>query len=349
MDIEKFLPISNPDLLDHINEEYQFLNSYNSGRLPHAWLICGPRGIGKATLAYRISRFLLSRNEMFQEGNILLGKESPQEGVTNLATNITESVCRRIISGGHSDFLKIERSINEKTGKRRNEIRINEVREAVSFLSKTPAEGRWRVIVIDSADELNPNAANAILKILEEPPKNAILLLVSHNPGRLLPTIRSRCRRLRLNSLSKDTIRTLLCKYSSGMTAKDAQKLAEVSDGSIGLALELSERGGLEIYGDINDILKSLPQLDIALVHQFSDKINRDTSGEKFETTFYLINRWLVDIIKRAAINKDSSLDPWIQVWDNTTHLLNTTKRVNLEPKQVILNTFIAIKSVSNL
>jgi len=341
------LPISNPDLLEHAEAENEFLNSYKSGRLPHAWLICGPRGIGKATLAYRISRFLLSRREPTHTDNNLFGTKLSQIETTSLATNITEPACRRVVSGGHPDFKNLECSFNER-GVLSNFILVDQIRDLGRFLSKKPAEGGWRIVVIDSADDMNNSAANATLKILEEPPKKAILLLVSHNPQRLLPTIRSRCRHLRLTALSNETVAILLHKHLPQMTTKEVNELSEISEGSIGRALELSELGGLEIYNEISDILNTLPHVDIARVHQFADKVNRDASGKKFEISFHLINRWLTNIIKRNAISKDSGLDPWIEVWDNTAHLIDKTKRVNLERKQVILNTFIAIRRAAN-
>jgi DNA polymerase III subunit delta' len=341
------LPNANPDLLGQSEAEAQFLNSFNSGRLPHAWLLCGPRGIGKATLAHRIARFVLTQGGNVDEGPGLFGDDLPQSDPTSLATDIENAVCRRMIAGGHADFLHIERSIDEKTGKRRKEITVNEVRSVGSFLSMTPAEGGWRVIIIDSADEMNTNAANAVLKVLEEPPKRALILLVSHNPGRLLPTIRSRCRRLLLKSLSDRTISDLLSQYDPEMIPEDAAELANIADGSIGRALDLSSEGGLEIYREINGILATLPQLDIPRLHRLGDKLARDNSGELFDRAFELINRWLVNIIKGSAIDKNSGLDPLIEVWENTGRLFGQTKGLNLDRKQVILNTFLSIEGAN--
>ena len=197
IELEAGPPVANANsiLLGQAEAEASFLTAFNSGKLPHAWLICGPSGIGKATLAHRITRFVLTHGGPVAEGPGLFGDALPAVEPTSLATDLESPICRRIIAGGHADFLHIQRSEDEKTGKLRKEITVNEVRAVGSFLSKTPAEGGWRVVVIDSADEMNANAANAVLKVLEEPPKRALLLLVSHNPGRLLPTIRSRCRR----------------------------------------------------------------------------------------------------------------------------------------------------------
>ena len=342
------LPIANPDLFGHAGAEAEFLGSFNSGRLPHAWLISGPPGIGKATLAYRMARFILTHDHSLENGVGLFHDRLTQNKPTNLAIDITSPICRRIISGGHADFLNIERSINEKTGKKRKEITVDEVRGIASFLSKTPAEGGWRIIVIDSADEMNINAADAVLKVLEEPPKRVLLILISNNSAKLLPTIHSRCRRLTLNSLPAKTINKFLQQYNPQMTSGDLNHLVEIADGSIGRAFGLLKDGGLDIYREVNDILATLPQLDIPRLHQLGDKLNRDKSGKASEHTFDIINRWLVNIIKDLAINDIGRLDPWIEVWENTGRLFNETKGLNLNPKQIILNTFIAIKSATN-
>ena len=341
-------PIANPDLFDHAEAEAEFLDSFKIGRLPHAWLISGPSGVGKATLAFRIARFILTRENLIENSPGLFEDSINKSNPTSLAVDITEPICRRIISGGHADFLRIQRSIDEKTGKKRREITVDEVRGVNSFFSKTPAEGGWRVIVIDSADEMNLNAANAVLKVLEEPPKRALLLLISNNPAKLLPTIRSRCRRLHLNPLRSNTVSRFLRKYDNEITPEDLKQLVELADGSIGQALELSEDGGLDIYREVDIILATLPELDIPRLHQLGDKLNREKSSKVLDHTFDIINRWLIKLIKDLAINRKSSIDPWIEVWENTGSLLNQTKGLNLDPKQSILNTFIAIRNSSN-
>jgi DNA polymerase-3 subunit delta' len=198
---------------------------------------------------------------------------------------------------------------------------------------------------------MNENAANAVLKVLEEPPKRALLLLVSHNPGRLLPTIRSRCRRLLLKSLPKRTIADLLAEFEPELLPEDATELAQISDGSIGRALHLAGEGGLEIYREITGILESLPQLDIPRLHKLGDKLARENSGELFDRSSELINGWLVNVIRNTATvgqqSRQSSLDPWIEVWENTGRLFSQAKGLNLDRKQVILNTFLSIEGAA--
>ena len=196
-------------------------------------------------------------------------------------------VFRRIAAGGHSDFLAVERSVDENTKKRRNEIVVGDVRAIASFLSMTPGEGDWRVVIIDAADEMNGNAANAVLKVLEEPPKQALILLVAHNPARLLPTMRSRCRLWCSSPCRTQPLEDLLTRYAPDVGADDLARLAALADGSIGQALVFAGNGGLEIYEAANELLAHLPKLDIRALHKLGDKLARDRSGEEFRTLAY--------------------------------------------------------------
>lgn len=352
-DLEPPTPRENPELLGQGDAENSFLTAFNSGKLPHAWLLCGPKGIGKATLAHRIARFAMSQPNDEAAGPGLFGDALPKSDPTSLYTDPDSSVFHRVSAGAHADFLLIERTVDEKTGKTRKEIRVDEVRQISAFLSKTPAEGGWRVVVIDSADEMNVNAANAVLKVLEEPPKRALLLLISHNPGRLLPTIRSRCRRLMLHPLEKDLVGQLLQKFNPELDQIDAEDLADLSDGSIGRAMHLADENGLEIYRDINDLLGALPAIDIPGVHKLGDKLARDKSGDTFVQTAELLDRWLVEKIRSNAVDSigggvtSGGLDPWIEVWEKTSQLFQQANGLNLDRKQVILNTFMSIEAAA--
>jgi DNA polymerase III subunit delta' len=178
-------PRANPLLLGHAAAEATILDALRAGRVHHAWLITGPDGVGKATLGFRFARRLLA------------GVPSSE----TLALEPTHPVFRRVAAGSHADLETIELGVNEKTGRMRSEIVVNDARKIGGFMSLTPAEGGWRVVVVDGAEDMNPSAANAILKVLEEPPSRALLILCCTAPGLLLPTIRSRCRRLRLDPL----------------------------------------------------------------------------------------------------------------------------------------------------
>ncbi len=198
------IPLANPDLIGHSRAEAALRQAVNGGRMAHAWLFSGPKGIGKATLAYRLARYVLCRGSaeeaVGEKMQCLFGADSADAvaPALGLETDPEHPVFRRIIAGSHADLMVVERELDEKTGRAKGQILVDAVREVKGFLSMTAGEGSWRVVIIDGADEMNRNAANALLKALEEPPERTLLVLVCHNAGRLLPTIRSRCRHLPL-------------------------------------------------------------------------------------------------------------------------------------------------------
>src|SRR3979411_1310676 len=183
-------------LSGHRDAEQALLNAYRSGRIPHAWLIGGAQGIGKATLAYRMARFVLAHRDPLAP-NV--------QAARTLAVDPSHPVARHIAAGAHGGLLTLERTLNDK-GVMRTVITVDETRETISFFGSTAAVEGWRVCIVDTVDELNPNAANALLKILEEPPRQSLFLLVSHAPARVLPTIQSRCRKLALRPLAVDDV-----------------------------------------------------------------------------------------------------------------------------------------------
>jgi DNA polymerase-3 subunit delta' len=231
-------PRANPDFLGHGGAVAAMQAAAASGRLHHAWLIGGQRGIGKATLAYRFARWLLA------------GGSSP-----DLSLDPGHPAFRRVAANTHADLLTIDRRFDEKRKKMQGEIVIDTVHEVGKFLRLTPGEGGWRVVVVDGAEDMNRNAANALLKLLEEPPRRAILLLVSHAPGRLLPTLRSRCRTLNLAPLGDQDVMSLLATHAPELAAPDRRRIALLAEGSIGTALTLADETGIAISTLVDEAL----------------------------------------------------------------------------------------------
>jgi len=346
-------------LLGHEAAEKTLLDAYGSGRLPHAWLISGPRGIGKATLAYRFARFLLAGGG---EGG-LFGAPA------DLAVAPTAPVFRRVAMQSHADLRAVERSVNEKTGKLRSEIVVGDVRDLSHFLRLTPAEGGWRIAIVDAADEMNRNAANALLKILEEPPDRAVLLVVSHAPGRLLPTIRSRCRKLPLQPLSEELVLQVLRELAPELAPEEQLALARLSGGSPGRALELAAAGSIELFRAVVALLGSLPRLDLGRLHTLADRMARPGADGDFRTLGFVLGWWLETMVRsgargpdamaasvevlpgdgaiRARLQAAASLDRWVDVWEKIAQLFARADAVNLDRKQVVLGSFLALEAAA--
>jgi DNA polymerase-3 subunit delta' len=246
-----------PRLIGHAAAEAEILASFDEGRLHHAWLLTGPQGIGKATLAWRLARFLIATPP--QDGSSLFGEPVP---LTSLDIPDDHPVARRMIAGAEPGLCSITRPFDEKTKRLKAQITVEELRRLSSFFGLSAADGGRRVVIIDSADEMNASAANALLKMLEEPPRDAVLLLISHQPARLLPTIRSRCRTLRLGTLGPADMAAAVTAAGGQVDPASAAALSELAQGSVGAALRLLSYDGLEIYAQLVALLASSPQLD---------------------------------------------------------------------------------------
>lgn len=345
-------PRANPELLGQQAGEGALLAAAASGRLAHAWLITGPCGIGKATFAFRFARFLLA------------SRAGEAAAAAGLGVPPDSAVFRRVASGGHADLLTIERSFDDRRERLRKEIVVDDVRAVGAFLAQTPAESGWRIVIVDKADALNRNAANALLKVLEEPPEKSVLLLVSDAPGRLLPTIRSRCCRLALQPLPAGILTELIGRYRPDLGQGESEALAAVAEGSIGRALAMAEAGVGALQGELQQLFLSLPALDPVGLHRLGDGVLKQ-GDDGFAVLCELIRWWLSGLVRaaagagtrigsggdlqeRAALAKAAGaapLDRWLEVWDKTTRLLAVADSANLDRKQVLLSIFLDIEA----
>jgi len=352
-------PRESADLFGHEAAEQVLLDAWSSGRFSHAWLICGPKGIGKATLAYRLARFVLAGG-----GGPSLFGDKP----SSLLIPPDHPVFRRVAARGHADLDVVERGwADDRQTRLRSEIVVEDARGIGSFLSLTPAEGGWRIVIIDSADEMNRNAANAVLKVLEEPPRNALMILVSHSPGRLLPTIRSRCRRLTLRPLPEEIVSRLLAHHRPELSDEDRAALSRLGEGSIGKALSLAEAGGLDLYREIVNLLLTLPRLDLPAVHAFADRVSRPETGEVFATVTELLCWWLARLVRNGGragegtgievvsgelvlidrLLAAASLEQWLEVWEKISLMFARAEAVHLDRKQILLGAFLTVERLA--
>ena len=352
-------PRANPELIGHEAAERDLRRLFESGRLPHALLLMGPRGIGKATLAFRLARFILARSG--ETG----GSPSERDG-SSLAVSPESSVFRRIAAGWHADLLTIERAYDARRKRLRSEIVIDDIREAVAFLRLTSAEDGWRIVIVDGGDEMNRNAGNALLKILEEPPRRALLVLVAHHPGRLLPTVRSRCRRVSLAPLSAAALRQLLRRYRPHIADAEIEELAALAIGSIGRALDLADAGGIELY---RSIVALLAHRDPGALHVFADKLARPGAEEAYRVVEELLAQVLARIAVGAMRGDAPALqgggpakmeevalgtlrraaDParWASLREDIARDFLAADQLNLDRKQALLGAFFAIERMA--
>ena len=358
-------PRAHDGLVGHEAAQQLLLESWNAGRMPHAWLITGRRGIGKATLAYRVARFVLAQGKSDDGG--LFGDALAPAQPDSLALAPDHPVAARVASGGHPDLRVLEPGmVNPATGRPSRQIVVSQVRQAVQFTNMTSAEDGWRVVLVDPADELNASAQNAILKSLEEPPPMALFLLVSNAPGRLLPTIRSRCRRLALDPLPDAVVEDLLAQQLPDLSPEDRAALARLADGSIGDATALEASGGLELYRTVLRLMETLDSPDVAAIHALGDSVARAAQGkpDPFATLRDLMDRWLARLVLSAArrepapeivpgeagimaqLQARAPLDQWMAVWEKVTGLLERADRANLDRKQTVVSAFLTLASL---
>lgn len=344
-------------LLGHESAEATLLNAWTSGRLPHAWLLTGPRGIGKATMAYRFARFVL---EGGGSGGLF------GDGPGSLDIDPESATARQVAAGSHPDFVVLEPGLpNPSNGRPSKDILVGHVRKAVHFCFMTPSLSRWRVVLVDPADAMNPNAANALLKILEEPPPQALLLLVSHAPAALLPTIRSRCAQLAMAGLPEETVSERLTAYAPDLNESDALALARLAEGSPGRAIALHDAGGLDLYREMLAVLDSISRGQAGALHRFAERLSQGGGGGSFQVGGELLSWWLARTVRAGAearippeviagegetmarLLDRGHLEQWLELWEKVSDLFGSAERGNLDRRQVTLTALLEIEALA--
>ena len=317
-------------LFGHADAERTLLAAYRGGRMPHAWLIGGPPGVGKATLAYRVARFVLAHPDAAAQD---------VQAAQTLALDSTHPVARRIVAQAHPDILTLERTAGP-TGTIRSVITVDDVRRTVGFFGSTPGAGGWRICIVDSADDLqSPQGANALLKVLEEPPSRALFLLVSHAPGRLLATIRSRCRRLTLRPLeAADVAQAAAQALERDPSDGEVLKAAAAAQGSVARAATLLGGAALAVRERMIELLGGLPQVDPQALHALGDTLGRsdDTVFNTFvETTQDWLNAQLQ--VSGAPAGRLARV---AEVWEKLDRAARDVEVFNLDRKPMVFAVF---------
>ena len=335
----------------------QVLEAFNGDRMHHAWMLTGPKGIGKASLAYHIARFLLAAEPA---GDSLFGKPPP---ATSLAVPADHPVARRIRAGSEPGLCILRRPVDDKTGKLKTVIPVDTVRELRRFFSLSAGGNGRRVVIVDCIDEMNANAANALLKVLEEPPQDAVLFLVTHQPSRILPTIRSRCRTLACAPLSPDDLERAFAQALPEQSF-DAS-LNALAAGSVGRAAELSLTGGADMYRAIVSLCQGLPQMDRGALLRLANSSGRAADG-KLEQLLDLLDLFLARLARAGVsapgqeaasgeVEVFARLCPGpaaARIWANAQLELSQRARqgktANLDPSSLILDMGLKIEETAS-
>ncbi len=333
-------PRFNPSLIGHAEAESTLLAAVASGRLPHAWLLLGPKGVGKATLAFRFARFLLAGggDTPADTGPSLFGEaETPASAPTSLALDPGHPTFQRIAAKGHVDLLVLD--ADAATG-RTSQIPADAVRRLGPFLHQTAGEGGRRVVLVDALDELNPTGANALLKLLEEPPVGVVLILVAHSLARVLPTIRSRCRVLSLVPLNQSEVEAVLAEQAPMEEAAARADAAALADGSPGRALALLQGEGIAIHRAVGQFWQSRTRVGADALTALAGMVGQD--AERFSHFVEAFCRQLV-----SAAGSQGGGPAWDALWADTLHLFDRTEAVYLDRRQVALNRLTAAAKLS--
>ncbi len=316
-------PAENMKLFGHDDAEAFLAQSYRSGKGHHAILIEGPPGVGKATLAFRFANHVLTHPDPAGAPDRL---EDPDPA---------SPVSRQIASGASHNLLHLARPVDEKTGKMKSAITVDEVRRAGRFFSQTSGTGNWRIVIIDPADDMNRNAANAILKILEEPPKRALFLLISHAPGKLLPTIRSRCLPLKLAPLGDSALGAALAHLGIEVN----RDLLAAANGSVGEALKLVNYGGSDIIAAYNDVLGAQGASARRAMHRLADALSGKDSDTIFEFFTGHVGEDLMQKARAAAMaGQVAAAERLARLHSDIGERLTVSDAYNLDRKQTILS-----------
>jgi len=328
-------PQQNTKLFGHGEAEAFLAQSYRSGKGHHAILIEGPEGIGKATLAFRFANHVLSHPD-------------PASAPDFLADPDPESlVSRQITSGASHNLLHLTRPVDEKTGRVKSAITVDEVRRAGHFFSQTSGTGNWRIVIIDPADDLNRNAANAILKILEEPPKRAMFLVLSHAPGKLLPTIRSRCMPLRLQPLSDGDMVQSLEHLGINATGEKRDALLAGSKGSVAQALKLMNYGGSDIVEAFASVMTAEGPGVRKQMHKLAEVLAQKDGDIVLGFFMEHVTEELMDRARSAAMAGDiAAAERHARLSSTLSERITVAQAYNLDKKQMVLSILEDIRGV---
>ena len=337
-------PRETTGLVGHGAAEASLLDAYRSGRLPQAVLIGGPAGIGKATLAWRAARFVAAypdplAPEVQAAGSLFVPPDHP--------------VARKIVAGALGDLAVLRREWNEKTKRLFADIRADDVRRVIAMFQRSAGQGGHRICVLDCAEDLNRSGANALLKLIEEPPPASLFLIVAHRPAQVLPTIRSRCRKLLLRPLSTEETLAVVEEVGAPWSTRPASERAAAAaraEGSAQAALRLLDGTGLDLDGQMRRLLQALPAVDWRTVHVLADKVAGRDDDANYDAMLAAAFDWLDRGVRMRAAEGDAParLAPYAEVWEKIAEAARECEALNLDRRQFVLTMFAELSAAAS-
>jgi DNA polymerase-3 subunit delta' len=315
-------------LVGHHDAQAAILEGLRQGKLHHAWLIGGPEGIGKATFAYMVAKQLLGL------------KGGPAPTGDRLDVDPARQASRLVSNLAHPDLVVLRRQPATDKKAAATMIAVETVRRALEVFASTPSDGGWRVCVVDSADDLNASAANALLKVLEEPPARAIFLIIAHQPARVLPTIRSRCRKLALRPLAEAEITAVLDGLDVDADSATIGQAIALADGSVRRAISRLDPETAALIGGTRGLLARLPDMDIPGVLAMSDQLAGRAAEADFAVFMETIEDWVRQLLHANLAAGAHRLAPLAEVWDKTARAVRETDALNLDRRPLVLSIF---------
>ena len=353
-------PMLANEIIGHSSQKLSFLSSFASNRLPQCWLLAGDMGIGKASFAWLIAKFLLTTK--YQPADLKI--DLNETNINSILEPQSGSTLNRIISGSEQRVYIVRRGYNEKRKAFFKNISIEDVRKLQSYCSLSIADGGKRIIIIDTADDLNKSSSNALLKLLEEPPKNTVFLLISHQPNLLLPTIKSRCQKLSFSNLDQTDLGAVLTAIGCKIEPSDEVSLSVLSKGSAGAACRLINSNCINLYRDILNIASSLPNLNTNKILQLSQNYFAKAKPSEFEIFIEMMQHFFSRLCKTGVMQKPvlpsvtdneakimKSLCPNLKsarLWSDVANIslakLNKGYLLNIDIESLILDAFIYLE-----